>query len=373
MYRLEVKNIDKTFGKVNAVKNLSFNCKEGETVVLLGPTGAGKTTTLRCLAGLEELNSGDVLLDGKNINNFSPDHREVAMFFENYALYSHMTVYENMAYPLSAPNRKNEYDKKKIHARVQEIAELLQIDELLDRKPNQLSGGQKQRTALGRTLVRKPKVFLLDEPIAHLDAVLRHRMRGEMKSIFQKLQCTVVYVTHDYKEALSIGDKILVIKDGELIQLGTADDIWSKMNNIFVAKLVGDPPINIFSGTLHLKESYLKIELEEQKTDIIFKSKIEKLEKWRNKKVLLAVRPTDISISTIQNSNSITGTLSAIEAMSSSYEITVTDAKNKMIKVKAKKNFMDLLNKKIWLNINTEKIHLFDLQNGESIYHGRSL
>jgi len=373
MYRLEVKEISKNFGKVNAVRNLSFNCKEGETVVLLGPTGAGKTTTLRCLAGLEELNSGDVLLDGKNINNFSPDHREVAMFFENYALYPHMTVYENMAYPLSAPNRKNEYNKKKIRLRVQEIAELLQISELLDRKPNQLSGGQKQRTALGRTLVRKPKVFLLDEPIAHLDAVLRHRMRGEMKSIFHKLQCTVVYVTHDYKEALSIGDKILVIRDGELVQLGTADEIWSKMNNVFVAKLVGDPPINIFKGIFQPGENNSKIELYEHKSTINFNSTIKKLEEWTNKKTLVAIRPTDIIISTVQNPNSIRGTLSAIEAMSSSFEITVMVSNNKMIKIKSKVNFNNLLDKQIWLNINSDKIHLFNPQNGESIYHGRSL
>jgi ABC-type sugar transport system ATPase subunit len=376
MYRLEAKNISKKFGEINAVNNLSFNCKEGEAVVLLGPTGAGKTTTLRCLAGLEELDNGDIHIDGKNINNFPPNHREVAMFFENYALYPHMTVYENMAYPLSAPSRKNEYNKKKINERVQEVAELLQISELLDRKPNQLSGGQKQRTALGRTLVRKPKVFLLDEPIAHLDAVLRHRMRGEMKSIFQKLQCTVVYVTHDYKEALSIGDKILVIKKGELVQLGTADDIWSKMDDIFVAKLVGDPPINIYNGVLHLGKDNLKIELKKQETSIVFKpekAEKENLGKWAGKEVLFAIRPNDINISTTKKANSIKGTLAAIEAISSSYEITVYISEKKIFKVKSKINFADLLNKKIYLNIDSEKIHLFNPQNGESIYHGRSL
>ena len=198
MHRLEVKNITKKFGKLTAVKNLSFHCQEGETVVLLGPTGAGKTTTLRCLSGLEDLTEGDIFLDGENISLLPPNKREVAMFFENYALYPHLTVGENMTYPLNAPGNKGKYSRKEIKRRVEEVAELLQIPELLDRKPDQLSGGQKQRTALGRTLVRKPKVFLLDEPIAHLDAVLRHRMRGEMKRIFEELKCTVVYVTHDY-------------------------------------------------------------------------------------------------------------------------------------------------------------------------------
>ena len=373
MYRLEVKNISKNFGKITAVKNLSFNCEEGETITLLGPTGAGKTTTLRCLAGLEELTSGNIYLDGKNISNIPPNHRELAMFFENYALYPHMTVRENMAYPLRAPSRRKEFNKEKINKRVAEIAELLQISELLDRKPTELSGGQKQRTALGRTLVRKPKVFLLDEPIAHLDAVLRHRMRGEMKSIFQKLGSTVIYVTHDYREALSIGDRILVIKKGELVQLGIAEDIWSRMNNVFVAKLAGDPPINIFKGILHTGEGNFKIELKKQKTDIVFESKKENLKKWKEKEVLLGIRPNNITISTIKKPNSINGTLSAIEAMSSSYEITVSISEGKMIKVKSKTNFEDLLNKPIWVNIDSERIHLFNCQDGESIYHGRIL
>lgn len=373
MYRLEVKNISKNFGKITAVKNLSFNCEEGETITLLGPTGAGKTTTLRCLAGLEELTSGNIYLDGKNIGNVPPNHRELAMFFENYALYPHMTVRENMAYPLRAPSRRKEFNKEKINKRVAEIAELLQISELLDRKPTELSGGQKQRTALGRTLVRKPKVFLLDEPIAHLDAVLRHRMRGEMKSIFQKLGSTVIYVTHDYREALSIGDRILVIKKGELVQLGNADDIWSKMDNVFVAKLAGDPPINIFKGILHTGEDNFKIELKKQKTDIVFESKKENFKKWKEKEVLLGIRPNNMTISTTEKPNSIKGTLSAIEAMSSSYEITVSISEGKMIKVKSKTNFEDLLNKPIWVNIDSERIHLFNCQDGESIYHGRIL
>jgi len=370
MYRLEVKNITKKYGKLTAIKDLSFYCKEGETVVLLGPTGAGKTTTLRCLSGLEDLTQGEIFLDGDNISLLPPNKREVAMFFENYALYPHLTVGENMAYPLHAPDRKEKFSNDEIDKRVKEVADLLQIPELLDRKADQLSGGQKQRTALGRTLVRKPKVFLLDEPIAHLDAVLRHRMRGEMKRIFQELKCTVVYVTHDYKEALSIGDRILVIRKGELVQLGTPTDIWSRMSETFVAKMVGDPPMNFLEGIVKKKGDHYQVELPKLKTDLTFDSKKELLNGKSEVEVLLGVRPTDVSILNKETANSLKGKLAVVEPISSNYEVTITFPDKSTFKIKTKKNYEDFLDKEVWIAINSEKMYLFLPQDGKAIYHG---
>jgi ABC-type sugar transport system ATPase subunit len=370
MYRLEVKNITKKFNKLTAVNNLSFHCKEGETVVLLGPTGAGKTTTLRCLSGLEDLTEGEIFLDGENISFLPPNKREVAMFFENYALYPHLTVGENIAYPLQAPDRKDKFSKEEINKRVSEVADLLQIPELLDRKVSQLSGGQKQRTALGRTLVRKPKVFLLDEPIAHLDAVLRHRMRGEMKRIFQELKCTVVYVTHDYKEALSIGDRILVIKKGKLVQLGNADEIWTKMSEVFVAKMVGDPPMNFLKGVVKKKGEKYQIELPKLNSQINFNSKKELLNGKNEIEVLMGVRPTDVSILNEERPNSLKGQLSVVEPISSNYELTISLPDKSIFKIKTKKNYEKFLDQEIWIEVNPENIHLFDPQDGKAIYHG---
>ncbi len=250
MESLVLKNVTKKFGEKVALNGLSFSCKRGEIVVLLGPTGAGKTTTLRCIAGLEELDGGEISIDNINQEGIVPEHRSIAMFFENYALYPHLTVGENISFPLKAPQRKGRYSAEEIAKRTREVAELLEIEDYLNRKPDQLSGGQRQRTALGRALIRSPKLFLLDEPIAHLDAVLRNRMRGEMKRIFSQIESTVVYVTHDYKEALSIGDRILVMNEGKIVQAGSNQDIYRGMKNMFVARLVGDPPMNFIPARL---------------------------------------------------------------------------------------------------------------------------
>ena len=283
MFKLEMKNVTKTFGDTTAVDDLSFSCREGETIVLLGPTGAGKTTTLRTIAGLEDVDRGEILLDGEAVNHLPPEQREIAMFFENYALYSHMTVGQNIAYPLKAPIRRKQFNARAVKQRTLEVARLLQIEELLDRKPSQLSGGQKQRTALGRTLIRNPKVFLLDEPIAHLDAVLRHRMRGEMKKIFKHLNVSVIYVTHDYREALSIGDRIIVLDKGRMIQIGNNDDIYNKMDNIFIARMVGDPPMNIMDGTIRRENGHWLVQLEHGQ--VVFTNDVEKLSDWNGRAV----------------------------------------------------------------------------------------
>lgn len=368
MDRLVVNNVSKTFGETVALDNLSFSCKEGETVVLLGPTGAGKTTTLRCIAGLEGLDDGDIYIDDLSIIGIKPEKREIAMFFETYALYPHMNVADNISFPLKAPVREGKYTRDEIQRKTREIAELLQMEDYLNRKPDQLSGGQKQRTALGRALVRSPKVFLLDEPIAHLDAVLRHRMRGEMKRIFSQIKSTVVYVTHDYREALSIGDRILVINKGKIIQSGTGEDIYTGMKNMFVARLVGDPPMNFSTGRLINSGECYTLDLKEGELKFFVKS--DHLKSWVEKDIVIGIRPHDIQVLKNKDDNCLKARLLTIEPMSSNYELTVELDSGKMFRLKSKERYDQLKGQKIWLKVNTDRIHIFNPQNEEAIYHG---
>ncbi len=370
MNRLIVESIKKVYGKTVAVDGLSFDCEEGETLAILGPTGAGKTTTLRCIAGLEELDEGKIYINDQNLNGINPEHRQVAMFFENYALYPHMTVRENIAFPLKAPTMKEKLTAEQIVEKTEDIARLLQIENLLDRKITQLSGGQKQRTALGRVLVRSPKVFLLDEPIAHLDAVLRHRMRGEMKRIFSQIQSIVVYVTHDYKEAFSIGDRIMIINKGKVVQEGKAEEIYGKMKNMFVAKLVGDPQINLITGTLSHQSNYYYSLRVNEKEELNFECMDNSISQWVGREVIIGIRPQDMIVLEDKSENTLRGKLLTAELMGSNYVITVELLNGHMFKIKSKESFNMLTGKTVYLKVDTGKIHLFDPQSEEAIYHG---
>ncbi len=252
MAKIVLDNISKQYkeGKVQALKNLSLECEDGKFFCLLGPAGAGKTTTIKLIAGNEAVDRGTIHLDDVDVTNLEPKDRDIAVAYETYALYPHLTVRENLRFPLEAPIRKNELTASEKESRVVEIANMLGIGELLDRLPRQLSGGQRQRVALGRALVRKPKAYLLDEPIAHLDAKLRHRMRGELKRIQLDLGITTLYTTPDQLEALSLADHIAVINNGKIEQTGTPDEIYNKPVNGFVARFVGDPPMNMLETKL---------------------------------------------------------------------------------------------------------------------------
>ncbi len=252
MAKITIQNLCKAYkgGQVQALNEVSFECPDGKFFCLLGPAGAGKSTTIKLIGGIEASDRGEILFDGKNVTDQLPMNRDVAIAFETYALYPQRTVRENLAFPLSAPARKGELSSEQIQARVVEIANLLGIGELLERLPRQLSGGQRQRVALGRALVRKPQAYLLDEPIAHLDAKLRHRMRGELKRIQMELGITTLYTTPDQLEALSLADNMAVLNNGKIEQLGTPTDIYERPGNLFVAGFVGDPPMNILDGNL---------------------------------------------------------------------------------------------------------------------------
>ena len=241
---LELKNITKIYPNgTKAVDETSLNVKDGEFVVFVGPSGCGKSTLLRMIAGLEDITGGEISLDGKIINNIDPSERDVAMVFQNYALYPHMSVYNNMAYGL----KNRGISKEDITTKVNDAAELLEIDQLLSRKPSMLSGGQRQRVAMGRAIVRNPKIFLFDEPLSNLDAKLRNQMRLEIKKLQRQMDVTSVFVTHDQTEAMTLGDRIVVINNGIVEQVGTPKDIYSKPNTKFVAEFIGSPQMNLFN------------------------------------------------------------------------------------------------------------------------------
>lgn len=261
MSDITLRNVCKSYDKEHyAVKDFNLDIHDGEFVIFVGPSGCGKSTTLRMIAGLEEITGGELWIDKQLCNYIEPKDRDLSMVFQNYALYPQMTVYDNMASPLRSKlyKRDEEYIKKKIT----EVAEMMKMDYLLERLPSQLSNGQKQRVAMGRALVRSPRVYLMDEPLAHLDAKLRNSMRTELKEIQANFGTTSVYVTHDFMEAMSLGDRIAIINEGKVVQVGTGDEIYYMPCNEFVAELMGDPEINIITGAIKKADDTYKFTLE---------------------------------------------------------------------------------------------------------------
>ena len=257
MASVTLDRVTKRFGEVTAVNNVTIEVLDREFLVLVGPSGCGKSTTLRLIAGLEELTDGNIYIGDRLVNDVAPKDRDIAMVFQSYALYPHMSVYDNLAFGLKL--RKT--PKKEIERRVQEAAELLAIGELLDRKPKQLSGGQRQRVALGRAIVREPKVFLMDEPLSNLDAKLRVQTRAELIRLHERLQTTVIYVTHDQTEAMTMGSRIAVLRDGVLQQLGSPQNVYDFPSNMFVAGFIGSPAMNFFDARITGTVDNMQVEL----------------------------------------------------------------------------------------------------------------
>ena len=289
MAGVSLQAISKSFGDNTILKGIDVQAHSGEFMVIVGPSGCGKSTLLRIIAGLETPDGGEVIIDGERKNDTDPSKREVAMVFQNYALYPTMTVYENLAF--SQRIRKRSSDE--IDKRVMESAEMLKIDELLDRKPKELSGGQRQRVALGRALVRKPKVFLFDEPLSNLDAKLRQEMRLEIKKLHTQLNTTMIYVTHDQTEAMTMADRICLMNNGNIEQIGTPEELYNKPENTFVATFIGMPPINLIDGEICTEnDSYyftrdgVRINLDKIKNNEAFKD--------LDKHVIVGIRPEDL-------------------------------------------------------------------------------
>ncbi|PZC52640.1 MULTISPECIES: ABC transporter ATP-binding protein [unclassified Mesotoga] len=290
MAEVTLEKVGKTYPNgVKAVLDANLEVKDKEFLVLLGPSGCGKTTTLRMIAGLEEITEGTIKIGGKVVNDVEPKDRDIAMVFQNYALYPHMSVYENMAFGLKL--RKT--PKPEIEERVMEAARILGIEQLLDRKPKQLSGGQRQRVAVGRAIVRKPKVFLFDEPLSNLDAKLRVQMRAELKRLHQNLQATIIYVTHDQVEAMTMADKIVIMKDGIIQQIGDPYSVYFEPKNKFVAGFIGTPAMNFISAKLVSEGGKVWVVKEDMKL-LVPEDKVERLEHLVGKDTTFGIRPEDI-------------------------------------------------------------------------------
>ena len=298
MGQVVLKGINKFYDSVHAVKDVNLQIRDKEFVVLVGPSGCGKTTTLRMIAGLEAISSGDISIDGTVINELAPMDRDIAMVFQNYALYPHMSVYDNMAFGL----KMRQFGRDEIEKRVREAADILGIGEMLNRKPRQLSGGQRQRVALGRAIVRHPRVFLFDEPLSNLDAKLRVQMRVELKKLHQRLGTTAIYVTHDQVEAMTLGDRVVVMKDGLVQQVGEPLELYNNPANKFVAGFIGSPSMNFASVTVTEANGSLIVE----NAGLCIKLPDETARRLRGhigREILLGVRPEDLSVASAADSD----------------------------------------------------------------------
>ena len=340
MKKLILKGVTKRFGKIVAVKDLDLEVKEQEFIVIVGPSGCGKSTILRLIAGLEEPTKGEIYLDGRLLNPIPPKDRDVAMVFQSYALYPHMKVFDNIAFPL----RVRRYPKREVREKVEEVADILGISALLDRYPRELSGGERQRVALGRAIVRNPKVFLFDEPLSNLDAKLRVRMRAEILSLHKRLKSTVIYVTHDQAEAMTMGDRIVVLKDGVIQQIADPVTLYKKPDNLFVAGFIGTPPMNLFEGIVD--------------KDLFFKGGIrvklpEDFIRYKGRRITLGIRPEDISI----GKGDIWGTVELIENLGNLFYIHIRIGEEKVV-VQGEQACS--IGERIRVGFDFNKIHLFD-------------
>ena len=362
MAEVRLENVSKIYNeRIKAVDNVSLTIHDKEFMVLVGPSGCGKSTTLRMVAGLEEISDGKIHIDDILVNDIPPKDRDIAMVFQNYALYPHMTVFENMAFGL----KLRKFPKEEIKGRVGEAADILGLDDLLDRRPKELSGGQRQRVAVGRAIVRKPKVFLFDEPLSNLDAKLRVQMRVEISKLHQKLEATMIYVTHDQVEAMTMGDRITVMKDGLVQQVESPAHLYSKPVNKFVAGFIGSPAMNFFNGELVDNGQTL---FKNKSFEIQIPGEISrKLSKKEGKNIVLGVRPEDFSLQSNKEEsyNSIEALVEVIEPMGSeNYVYLRSDDQEFIIKTGPSVNLK--INDKIKLFINLNNIHLFDEKSSAS-------
>ena len=370
MATVTLRGLTKRFGKTRAVEGLDLSVKDGEFFVLLGPSGAGKTTTLSLIAGLEQPDAGQILLGDEDVTRVSPWKRDVAMAFESYALYPHMSVYDNIAFPLRAPTRSPRLSEKEIKAQVHRIAEMLQIDMLLDRSPSQLSGGQRQRTSLGRMLVRQPRAFLMDEPIVHLDAKLRHHMRGELKLLHEQFAVTTLYATPDWVEAVAMGHRIAVLNRGRIVQIGTPEEIYNQPGNRFVADFVGEPPINILEGRFVRQNGSLQFDLGGAAIAVNDRLGLA-LDSADGTEWQLGVRPADVRLEQVQTPLSpIPATVYVAEPLGRD-TIMETRLADQAVTVKVPGLVSLEPGTSVWLGVDTDQLHVFDKQTGDAIRFAR--
>ncbi|WP_417580749.1 ABC transporter ATP-binding protein [Pelagibacterium sp.] len=389
MASVTLQNLTKTYagGQLKAVNGISLDIEDGEFLVLVGPSGCGKSTALRMIAGLEEISDGAVWIGDDFVNDTHPKDRDIAMVFQSYALYPHMTVYDNIAFPLQiAKMPKDEIDR-----RVQEAARILELESYLKRRPGQLSGGQRQRVAMGRAIVRKPSVFLMDEPLSNLDAKLRVQMRAEIASLQHRLGVTTVYVTHDQVEAMTMGHRVALLKDGVLQQVDTPTNIYNKPRNTFVAAFIGSPTMNLYWGTLEGQGDNLAVRLGSQSLRVPNENQAQyqALQAYAGKRLIVGIRPEDIAEADADqagNADCITAEVSLVESLGSDVivhlgidaqaadirssdsldEIKVEAGKSRCVaRFNAKSNVR--LGQTVTAHLDTTRMHYFDGETGLSI------
>ncbi|MBU1863761.1 MAG: sn-glycerol-3-phosphate ABC transporter ATP-binding protein UgpC [Candidatus Omnitrophica bacterium] len=366
MAKVDLKGVTKVFGEeVVAVNNINLEIRDKEFVVLVGPSGCGKSTTLRMIAGLEEITKGEIYIGDTLINHIAAKNRDIAMVFQNYALYPHMNVYDNLAFGL----KLRKYPKKEIDRRVREAADILGIKALLNRKPKALSGGQRQRVAVGRAIVRKPKVFLFDEPLSNLDAKLRVQMRYEIQKLHTNLKATMIYVTHDQVEAMTMGDRIVVMKDGIIHQVSEPLELYARPINKYVASFIGSPPMNFIDGTVIKSDG--NYYFQEKTFNVkILPSVYEKIAQYESKKVILGIRPEDIYDKLFAQYASdefvVKARVEVVEPMGAEVYLTLTTGKSQFVARVSARDTVSV-NQDLDLVFDMAKIHLFNVDTQETI------
>jgi len=371
MAKIELKNVTKCFGDVIAVNNVSIEIYDREFLVMLGPSGCGKTTTLRAIAGLEDIDAGNILIDENSINDLSPADRNISFVFQFYALYPHLTVFDNIAFPLKA----SRVEKTEVERRVLEVAETLQIDASLNQKPKQLSGGEMQRVALGRAMVRRPKAFLMDEPMSNLDAKLRIQMRSELKRLQKKIETTTVFVTHDQIEAMSMADRIVVMHQGEIQQIDPPQKIYNQPKNLFVAQFIGSPAMNLLECVLESKSGELVLSLLHTECSFTLSEAITQkmMQKHKLSKIIFGIRPEHVTLSKTPIDCQIETNVHLVEYLGAAKIIDVILGENNQthspvfFKSRVHSSFQVSVGEPVWINFEERAIHIFDQESQEAI------
>ncbi|EFH90569.1 ABC transporter ATP-binding protein [Ktedonobacter racemifer] len=368
MARVQFENIYKRFGKVEVVHDVSFDIKDKEFMVLVGPSGCGKSTCLRMVAGLEEPSEGQIYIGDRMVNGVDPKDRDIAMVFQNYALYPHMTVFDNMAFGL----KLRHYPKAEIKKRVEDAAGQLGLENLLKRKPKELSGGQRQRVALGRAIVREAQVFLMDEPLSNLDAKLRVETRANIIKLHQRIQTTTIYVTHDQVEAMTMGDRIAVLNGGVIQQLGTPQDLYDNPANMFVAGFIGTPTMNFIPGAKVVGEGDLtKLVLEGIGQIEVPAELAKRARDAASRELTFGIRPSHLEDATLigesSTRSSIDGTVDVVENLGNELQVYLTAGGKSLIATLDPRS-RAVPGNKIRLYVESDRIHLFDTATGESIF-----
>lgn len=366
MATVNLVNINKIYsGNVQAVSDVNLSIEKREFIVLVGPSGCGKTTVLRMIAGLEDITSGKISIGEKIVNEVPAKDRDIAMVFQSYALYPHMTVFENMAFAL----KLRKYPKTEIEARVNDAAEILGIKQYLHRKPKELSGGQRQRVALGRAIVRKPIVFLFDEPLSNLDAKMRVQMRTEIKKLHQRLQATIIYVTHDQTEAMTMGDRIVVMKDGVVQQVADPIALYERPNNKFVASFIGSPPMNFLTGYIIKLDGKLYFQNGPFRVRIADKA-LSKISPYENKEIVFGIRSEDIYdklfASEASPENTVRATCEVVEPMGAEAYLYLRCGTNQFI-ARVSGHVRPGVNQDLDLVLDMNKAHFFDVHTEKTI------